>query len=210
MIRSCIASHRRFSPWFVAWVTVAVMAGGAPEGAVWADELDCHVYDSRSGSITIGVKAGNFLFQVGPEVTFGTTRGIAWDKVVQGIIARYKEACTRYNAGVLTKEEYARRLREIDGLYREAQELERKLQAETHAHARSMHDEMERALAGRQGASQGPQGSEPDSLGTSLAQLGDRIEELEQIGRPLSPQPPCPPPDMLGAPGAQGDSGRKC
>ncbi|TKB75790.1 MAG: hypothetical protein E8D45_07355 [Nitrospira sp.] len=210
MIRPGIAHHRRLVPWYVALATVAVLGGVALGGEVWADELDCHVYDTRSNSITLGLKAGNFLFQVGPEVTFGTARGIAWDKVVQGIIARYKEACTRYNAGMISKEEYAQRLREIDGLYREALELERKLQAETHAHARSMHDEMERALAGRQGASQGTQGSEPDSLGTSLAQLGDRIEALEQIGRPLTPKPPCPPPDMLGAPGAQGDSGRKC
>jgi hypothetical protein len=176
------------------------MAGGAPEGAVWADELDCHVYDTRSGSITIALKAGNFLFEVGPEVTFGRSRGIAWDKVVQGIIARYKEACTRYNAGLLSKEEYAQRLREIDGLYREAQELEQKLRDETHRHARSMHDEMERALAGRSGGGQ-ESSPEADPLATALTGLSTKIEQLESIGRPLSPKPPCPPPDMLGAPG---------
>lgn len=200
MIRPVIAHHRRFSHWFVALATVAVLGGMAPGGEVRADELDCHVYDTRGGSVTVGLKAGNFLFQVGPEVTFGVQRGIAWDKVVQGIIARYKEACTRYNAGMISKEEYAQRLREIDGLYREALELERKLQAETHAHARSMHDEMERALAGRSGAVQ-ESPPEADPLGTALTGLSTKIEQLESIGRPLVPKPPCPPPDMLGAPG---------
>ncbi len=146
-----------------------------------AEELDCHVYDSKAGSITIGFKAGNFLFEVGPEVTFGSARGIAWDKVVQGIIARYKEVCTRYNAGVISKEEYAQRLREIDGLYREALELEKKLRDETHAHARSMHSEMERALAGRSGGTQ-EISRQNDQLGTALSDLSAKIEQLETAG----------------------------
>lgn len=170
------------SPWFVALVTVVVMGGIERGGEGRADELDCHVYDQRSGSVTVGFKAGNFLFQVGPEVTFGTARGIAWDKVVQGIIARYKEACTRYNAGTISKEEYAQRIREIDGLYREAQELERKLQAETHAHARSMHDEMDRALAGRSAAMQEPS-REDDQLSAELTGLSTKINALEPIER---------------------------
>lgn len=209
MLRPAEPYQVRRARWSVILLLVVVMASVGHSREVWADELDCHVYDTRSGSITIGFKAGNFLFEVGPEVTFGRSRGIAWDKVVQGIIARYKEACTRYNAGLLSKEEYAQRLREIDGLYREAQELERKLREETHRHARAMHDEMERALAGRSGAGQ-ESPPEADQLGTALTGLNTKIEQLEPIGRPLTPKPPCPPPDMLGAPGAQGDSGRKC
>lgn len=150
-------------------------AGEPPE-----EKLDCHVYDTRSGSITVGLKAGNFLFQVGPEVTFGRQRGIAWDKVVQGIIARYKEVCTRYNAGAVTKQEYEQRLREIDGLYREAQELERRLIAETHAHARSAHEEMERQLSGRTAEPQ----PERDGLSESLQTLSSRIERLDRSASP--------------------------
>jgi hypothetical protein len=170
--------------WSVALVALALLGIVDPGREALADDLDCHVYDSRSGSVTVGFKAGNFLFSVGPEVTFGSARGIAWDKVVQGLIARYKEACTRYNAGMLSKEEYAQRLREIEGLYREAQELERQLRAETHAHARSMHDEMERALAGRSGAGDIESSRDRDQLGTALTNLSERIEELKPIGRP--------------------------
>lgn len=34
------------------------------------DELDCYVYEEKAG-ITIGFKAGNLLFSLGPEVTLG-------------------------------------------------------------------------------------------------------------------------------------------
>jgi len=185
----------------IAMVLVPVLQLMADKPLAWSAEppdetLDCRVYDTRSASITVGFKAGNFLFEVGPEVTFGVAQGIAWDKIVQGLIARYVELCTRYNGGLVSEAEYEQRLREIEQLYREAQELERQLVAETHAHARSAHGELERMLGSK------PQAVEPESvaLKDSLAVLIGRIDQLEPIGRRLTPKTPCPTADMLGMP----------
>lgn len=168
----------------------------------WAAEppsvqLDCDVHDTKTSNIGLAFKVAGFLFKMGPEVTFNMERGVAWDKIVQGFIARYKELCSRYNAGMVTKEEYEQRLREMEGLYKEAQELERKLMDETRNRAKSAVDELDRTLAQRKAA----EAPAPDPVKDSLDDLNRRIDKLEPIGRPLIPKPPCPPPDMLGAPG---------
>ncbi len=162
-----------------------------------AEELDCRVHDTTKSGITLGLKVGNFFLQAGPEVTYSRERGIAWNKVVQGFIARYKELCSRYNAGMVTKEEYEQRLREMEGLYKEAQELERKLMDETRARSKAAITELDQTLAQRKAA----EASAPDPISEKLDDLGRRIEGQEPIGKPLIPKPPCPPPDMLGAPG---------
>ena len=94
----------------ITMVFVPVLQLMADKPLVWSAEppdetLDCRVYDTRSASITLGFKAGNFLFEVGPEVTFGVAQGIAWDKIVQGLIARYVELCPRYNGGLVSEAE---------------------------------------------------------------------------------------------------------
>jgi len=162
-----------------------------------AEPMDCRVYETKKASITVGLKAGNFLFSVGPEVTFSRQTGIAWDRTVQGLIAKYQELCTRYNAGLATKEEYEARLREIEALYKEAQELEQKLMEETRTRAKSAVDELDRTVAQRKAS----EVAAADPMMESLDDLNRRIDRLEPIGRPLVPKPPCPPPDMLGAPG---------
>ena len=161
-----------------------------------AEELDCRVHDTTTSNIGLAFKIAGFLFKAGPEITFNHERGVAWDKIVQGFIARYKELCSRYNAGLVTKEEYEARLREMEGLHREAMELERKLMDETRNRAKAGIDELDKTLAKRK-----EETAAADPVKVSLDDLDRRIEKLEPVGKPLIPKPPCPPPDMLGAPG---------
>jgi hypothetical protein len=91
-----------------------------------AEEQDCEVHETEGGEITLGFKAGNFLFSVGPEVTFGVFSGIDWDVTVQRLIARYQQVCTRYNTGSLTKKDYDKRIAEIETLEKEAHQLYQK------------------------------------------------------------------------------------
>jgi hypothetical protein len=134
---------------------------------------------------------------MGPEITFNQERGVKWDRVVQGFIAKYKELCSRYNAGMVTMEEYETRLREMEALHREAIELERKMMEETRNRAKAADSEMERLLSRRKAEER----AQPDPVVESLDDLKQRIDKLEPIGRPLLPKLPCLPLDMLGAPG---------
>ena len=161
-----------------------------------AEQLDCRVHDTTTSNIGLAFKIAGFLFKAGPEITFNHERGVAWDKIVQGFIARYKELCSRYNAGLVTKEEYEARLREMEGLHREAMELERKLMDETRNRAKAGIDELDKTLAKRK-----EETAAADPVKVSLDDLSRRIDRLEPVGNPLVPKPPCPPPDMLGAPG---------
>jgi len=171
---------------------VPVWAGEPP-----AEPLDCQVHDTTTSNIGLGFKIAGFVFKAGPEITFNHQRGVAWDKIVQGFIARYKELCSRYNAGLVTKEEYEARLRDMDGLHKEAMALEAKLTEETRNRAKAGIDELDRTLGQRKTAE--PPAADPVKV--SLEDLSRRIEKLEPVGKPLVPKPPCPPPDMLGAPG---------
>jgi hypothetical protein len=184
---------------FLEGCAVGLLFAASPAWAAEppAEQLDCRVHDTTKSNIGLAFKIAGFLFNAGPEVTFNMERGVAWDKIVQGFIARYKELCSRYNAGMVTKEEYEQRLREMEGLYKEAQALEAKLMDETRNRAKSAVDELDRTLAQRKAA----EAPAPDPVKDSLDDLNRRIDKLEPIGRPLMPKPPCPPPDMLGAPG---------
>ena len=184
---------------FLAGCAVGLLFAALP---AWAAEpppvqLDCDVHDTKTSNIGLAFKVAGFLFKAGPEVTFNMERGVAWDKIVQGFIARYKELCSRYNAGMVTKEEYEQRLREMEGLYKEAQALEAKLMDETRNRAKSAVDELDRTLAQRKAA----EAPAPDPVKDSLDDLNRRIDKLEPIGKPLTPKKPCSPPDMLGVPG---------
>jgi len=92
-----------------------------------AEEQDCEVHKTEGGEITLGFKAGNFLFNIGPEITFGRYEGIDWDVTVQRLIARYQQVCTRYNTGSLTKKDYDNRIAEIETLEKEAHKLYQKM-----------------------------------------------------------------------------------
>jgi len=91
-----------------------------------ADKLDCNIYEGKAG-VTIGLKAGNLLFGVGPEFTIGKTNSIHWDSMVQGIVVRYKELCTRFNSGAISMKEYNERIKQIDVIAKEAVELQERM-----------------------------------------------------------------------------------
>jgi hypothetical protein len=93
---------------------------------IMADKLDCNIYEGKAG-ITIGLKAGNLLFGVGPEFTIGKTNTVHWDNMVQGIVVRYKELCTRFNSGAISMKEYNERIKQIDAIAKEAIELQERM-----------------------------------------------------------------------------------
>jgi chaperonin cofactor prefoldin len=111
---------------------------------IMVEEQDCSIYKTRDGRITIGFKAGNLLFEGGPEITFGRKSGIDWDRTVHSLIARYQELCTRFNTGALTKQEYDKRLREIENIEREAYTLYQKMVREKAQRRQALFDELDR------------------------------------------------------------------
>jgi len=166
--------------------------------------LDCEVYKTKRSGITVGISFGNLLISATPTIGFSKESGIAWDRIVQGMVARFVELCTRYNAGLVTEEEYEHRLQEIENLHREAKELERQMIEKTRAHAKERFNELDRIFPERLLKGERPGKGDVkrvDPLENSLGQLAARIEELEPVGSTLKPTKPCPPPDMLGAPG---------
>ena len=165
-------------------------------------ELDCGVYETQTLDFTFGLKAGNFLFNVGPEMGVTYRSGVAWQKVVQGTIARYVELCNRYNAGMVTKTEYEARLEKIEALYREARQLQAQLMEATRRRSRSGFDELDREV----GKMRESPSTRRTDLENKVEQLAKHVERLTPIGQPLEPSSPCPPPDMLGAPGAKSKS----
>lgn len=183
--------------------------GQGPMGWAYAGapdvKLDCSVYETKETNLGVAFKIGQFIFKVGPEVTFNHRSGVAWDKVVHGTIARYVELCSRYNAGLVNKAEYEARLKEIEDLYKETKEMEAKLYAATRQRAKDAGVELDMQL-GRK-----PHPSASDiNLESSVERMAKHVEDLEPIGRPLKPAPPCPAPDMLGAPGVQTEADRRC
>ena len=205
----------RQSPWLIGLVgllLVGALQSGEGLMPAWAGEppsekFDCTVYETKTSSLSLGLKVGNFLFNSGPEISFSRTTGVAWDKAVHGMIARYVELCGRYNVGMVTKVEYETRLAQIEALYKEMQETEAKLYEVIRQRSKESQRELDEAL-GRQT----PDGTDATTvdLETRVQRLADRVERVEPIGRPLKPAAPCPPPDMLGAPGVHADPGRKC
>src|SRR3972149_556465 len=90
---------------------------------IMADRMDCRVHKSKSG-VTLGLKGGNFLFSFGPEITLGGEAKVKWEEAVQSLVVKYEEICARFNTGVLSKQEYERRLGEIDSVAKEAFEFQ--------------------------------------------------------------------------------------
>ena len=167
------------------------------------EQLDCEVYETEKYGVTAGFSVGNLLLSAGPEVTVSYEQGIAWDKVVQGLIARYVEVCTRYNAGMVTKEQYANRVEEIESIYREAQEYERLMIAETRDRANDAFAELDRSFSAPR-RERRPLKSTKDSVAQGLTNLTSRIDDLDEtFSQPLTPTTPCGPPDMLGSLGAR-------
>ena len=159
---------------------------------IWPVTLTCVVADVE----VVGQEVAHFFFNTGPEFSFSRKTGVAWDKVVHGTIARYVELCSRYNAGLVNKVEYEARMKEIESLYKESKEMEAKLYAATRQRAKEAGDELAAELGHKPRTS-----TSNDKVESSVEKLAERVEHLEPIGQPLKPSSPCPPPDMLGAPG---------
>jgi hypothetical protein len=112
---------------------------------VMAEQQDCSVHKSVDGRITLGFKVGNFLFGVGPEISFGKKTGIDWDHTVQGLIARYQEVCARFNTGSITKQEYDERLVKIENVEKEAYNLYQVFLKKKARRKQDVFDELDRA-----------------------------------------------------------------
>ena len=194
-------------------VLISVSVGSWPSPATAAsapeEKLDCRVYETKTTKFSLGLKFGAMLLpllgplspgvSVTPQASFDRTSGVTWDKAVHGLVARYVELCNRYNAGLVDKAEYEARMKEIEVVYREAQELEPKLYEATRQHAKAAGDDLNRELARRKAApaesQAGTAGAGNESLRASIQDFSDRVDRLEPAGRPLSPGAPNLPPD---------------
>jgi len=210
--------------------TVCTMLAGWPLVATAVEapreKMDCRVYETKTTSFGIGLRFGAMLLPLlGPLspsasvtslVNFDQKTGVTWDKAVHGIIARYVELCTRYNAGLVNKDEYEARMKEIEGLYKEAQGLETKLFEATRSHAKQAADELSQELERKKAAGAEAQGEQATTasrqLSESVTVFAERVDRLEPIGRPLDPSrtssmPPDPmkPPATTGTVGASPD-----
>jgi len=107
------------------------------------EEQDCSVHKTKDGKITLGFKAGNMLFSMGPEITFGKKEGIDWDHTVQGLVARYQELCARFNTGSISKQEYDQRLANIESIETEAYELYQEFLRKREQHVKDIFDELD-------------------------------------------------------------------
>ena len=116
----------------------------AHQGFIMVEKQDCAIHKTEGGQITLGFKIGNFLLNIGPEVSFGKKAGIDWDRTVQVFISRYQELCSRFNTGRLTKKEYDDRLAEIERIDSEAYELHKKFMLEKEKHKQDVFDEMDK------------------------------------------------------------------
>jgi hypothetical protein len=113
---------------------------------VMVERQDCSVYKAKDG-IKLGFKAGNILFSVGPEITFGSESGIDWSGLTQKLIAQYMELCTRFNTGSIVKSEYDKRLKKIDSLEVEATKLYQKIITDAVKRTDQLFDELDEATS---------------------------------------------------------------
>lgn len=198
-----------WTTWLTVALSVSLLWGPSIAPAVAGDapreKLDCSVYETKTVNFSVAFKVAQFFFNVIPEVGYSKRTGVAWDKVVHGTIARYVELCNRYNAGLVSKAEYEARLKDIEALYKETQEMEAKLYEATRQRAKTAGDELDEVFGRKP-----PAATTNVALEASVEALANRVERLDPVGQPLKPAPPCQPPDMLGAPGVHSEPGRSC
>ena len=122
-IKFLLAGLVIFMPALVSADQIKLYLDNTQTKHIMVEQQDCSVHKSEDGRITLGFKVGNFLFGVGPEISFGKKTGIDWDQTVQGLIVRYQELCARFNTGSISKQEYEERLAKIETIEEEAYEL---------------------------------------------------------------------------------------
>lgn len=177
---------------------VALVLSGMRETPLQAAEppdekMDCRIYETKTTGLGLGLRFGAMLLPLlgplspsasaAPTVTFDRKTGVAWDKTVHGLVARYVELCTRYNAGLVTKEEYQARMTEIEGIHKDMAALESQVFAETRGHAQSAQQDLNRELSKRPPAK--PKGT--TTVADSLNTLDRRIEQLDTGGKATTP-----------------------
>ena len=174
---------------YAVLVMGSMLPGGWTQSAASAEppdeKMDCRVYETKTSAFGFGVKFGTMLLPMlgplspsvsaTPSVNYERKTGVAWDKNVHGLVARYVELCNRYNAGLVTKEEYQARMREIEGIQKDMVVLESKVFEETRGHARSAQQDLDQALSKRAPAKP----AENTPVADSLTALGLRIEQLD-------------------------------
>lgn len=111
---------------------------------IMVEQQDCSVHKTEDGRITLGFKVGNFLFGIGPEISFGKKIGIDWDHTVQGLVARYQELCARFNTGSISKQEYDERMTRIENIETEAYDLYQKFLKKKARRKQDVFDELDR------------------------------------------------------------------
>jgi uncharacterized membrane protein (DUF106 family) len=158
-----------------AYADVKIYLDETRTNYVMADELDCSVYEGKGG-ITIGFKAGNMLFSIGPEFTVGKKNSIIWDRMVQGIIVRYKELCTRFNSGAITMKEYKERIKEIEAIAKEALEFQEKMIKRVKEESKDAFKELERETKGEDFIT-------PEKISENIEDIGMKIRNLPALER---------------------------
>lgn len=201
-------TSRMFVALLVMVACFGILAEESRAGEPPSEKLDCRVYDKKTSKMGLGFKVASFLFKAGPEISYDAQQGVAWDRTVQSFIVRYVELCERYNAGLVTKSEYDQRLNQMEGIYKEAEQVESKLYEATRNRAKESSNELDELVGRKRPAASGGT-TQASALTDSINQLAGHIDQLEPIGNPLKPAKPCPPPDMLGAPGVA-EADRRC
>ena len=111
---------------------------------IMVEQQDCSVHKTEDGRITMGFKVGNFLFGIGPEISFGKKTGIDWNHTVQGLVARYQELCARFNTGSISKQEYDERLAKIENIENDAYKLYQKFLEKKNRRRQDVFDELDK------------------------------------------------------------------
>ena len=160
-----------FVAYEVAYSAVKIYLDESREEYIMADELNCKVYEGKTG-LSIGFKGSTLFFDVGPEFKLGGTNNIEWDRAVQGIIARYKELCTRFNSGAITMKEYNERLEQIDKISKEALELQERVVKGVKMESKDAFGELEMETKDRKSAT-------PYNISRSIDNINKKLIDLK-------------------------------
>jgi hypothetical protein len=88
------------------------------------EKLDCTIHKNKKRSLTFGFKLGiAFAAKAGPEVSFGKSAEINWNRMSQDLIRRYEELCDFHNKGHLSVADFDRRYKDLDLYYEKAKDL---------------------------------------------------------------------------------------
>lgn len=146
---------------------------------IMADKMDCRVHKSKSG-VTLGLKGGNFLFSFGPELTLGGEAKVKWEEAVQSLVVRYEELCARFNTGALSKQEYDRRLGDIDNVAKEAFEFQETKLRRVRDRAKDAFKDLDRET--------GRGGNDVEKTLVVIVEKVEAIKPLEEVKEERPPQ----------------------